>query len=575
MEYFYAETGSEKNKGALYILELALNDGNLNVLMENEPLMGALSRVFREDWKKNFDVGVSIARIFVRFSRYSKFHSSLMNLKVGSLFLSAVEHEVKRGECWLSDVKKLDPESARKTRNALKKQATLLSECITLLCNLAVDVNVELKMVRRDLVLILIRTLPLASDKRTNLALATVRFLLKLSIFEENKILMEQNNAVELLLRMFPIEEPELRRVSLKLLFNFALDSKNTEKMVSEGLVNHIAPLIDEDTKALNLLYLLSCNDDAKAMIAFTEAIQLLMKGILSGSASDVTKAVLLNVCIEKRNAQIVCGPGGQGLDLIVEQMLITKDLMLVKIVRAIGVHEGATQNMFLKWMSKLLDIATAEPLEDDAFALECLGTVAVIQPAPWTALLTQHHLVEWMKKALEDGADDVDETAVMNQRRPVQLQIVIACGTMARQIEAARALEPLIDGFIGLLQSAQVDDEFVVQLLFMFVQMLKHKELADRLMTPDSMLGAHLIDLMHDANSAVRETCDNALVIMEKHSQEWARRIAGERFRWHNAQWFEMIERGGGAEVDDDIYVSDVLFDQYEDGFDLNDPLF
>lgn len=61
--------------------------------------------------------------------------------------------------------------------------------------------------------------------------------------------------------------------------------------------------------------------------------------------------------------------------------------------------------------------------------------------------------------------------------------------------------------------------------------------------MTQDSALGAHMIDLMHDANAVVREVCDNALLIMGEHSKEWAKRIAGERFKWHNAQWLEMVE--------------------------------
>lgn len=38
------------------------------------------------------------------------------------------------------------------------------------------------------------------------------------------------------------------------------------------------------------------------------------MRDILSGSATDVTKAALLNACTDKRNAQIASSPTGQGL---------------------------------------------------------------------------------------------------------------------------------------------------------------------------------------------------------------------------------------------------------------------
>ncbi|KAJ1356917.1 hypothetical protein KIN20_014888 [Parelaphostrongylus tenuis] len=45
--------------------------------------------------------------------------------------------------------------------------------------------------------------------------------------------------------------------------------------MVAEGLVAQVTPLIENDAKALNLLYQLSVNDDAKAMLTFTDAMQL------------------------------------------------------------------------------------------------------------------------------------------------------------------------------------------------------------------------------------------------------------------------------------------------------------
>ena len=40
-------------------------------------------------------------------------------------------------------------------------------------------------------------------------------------------------------------------------------------------------------------------------------------------------------------------------------------------------------------------------------------------------------------------------------------------------------------------------------------------QELSDRLMCPQSALGAYVIDLMHDKNTAIREQCENALIII------------------------------------------------------------
>uniref|UniRef100_A0A1I7T4U2 Kinesin-associated protein n=1 Tax=Caenorhabditis tropicalis TaxID=1561998 RepID=A0A1I7T4U2_9PELO len=547
MECFYGETSAEKNKGALALCELSKCAQNLHQLVNNETLMMALSRVFREDWKKHFEVATNIMNTFVNMSKFAMFHGALLHHKIGSLCVNAMEHETKRYDLWIADMKKADQDTQKKLKVAIRKQALLLAASITLLTNLATDISVELKMVRRNLVALLVKCLKMSTDPISPLTTATVRFLLKLSIFDENKTVMEQGGTVERILKLFPIQDPDLRKSTIKLLFNFSFDPKNVPKMVNGGLVPHMASLIENDSKALNMLYLLSCDDDAKAMVAYTDAIQLLMRDVLSGRGSEMTKAVLLNICLEKRNAQLVCGPNGQGLDLLMEMSLESRDLLLIKVIRAISSHDGPTQNMFLNWIERLLEIAKIEGSDSSesksSFGLECMGAVAELKVAPWAKLIQSQELVPWMKTQLEEGIDESEEITVLREIKPLQLQVVIACGTMARQLDAARLLVPLIDTFVQLLQSSQIDDEFVVQLLYVFLQLLKHKELSARLMTQDSALGEHMIDLMHDANAAVREVCDNALLIMGEHSEEWAKRIAGERFKWHNAQWLEMVE--------------------------------
>lgn len=582
MECFYGETSAEKNKGAQALYELSKCAQNLTQLVNNETLMMALARVFREDWKKHFEVATNIMNFFVNMSKFSMFHGILLHHKIGSLCVNAMEHETKRYDLWVADMKKADMETQKKLKVAIRKQAMLLAACVTLLTNLATDISVELKMVRRNLVTLLIKCLQMSTDSLSPLTTATIKFLLKLSIFEENKTLMEQNGTIEKILKLFPIQDPELRKASIMLLFNFSFDSKNLPKMVNGGLVPHMASLIENDNKALNMLYLLSCNDDAKAMLAYTDAIQLLMRDVLSGKGSEITKAVLLNICLEKRNAQLVCGPGGQGLDLLMEMSLDSRDLMLIKVIRAISSHDGPTQNMFLKWIEPLLEIAIREGNDSSesksSFGLECMGAVAELKVAQWAKIIQSQSLVPWMKNQLQEGINESEEVTVLREIKPLQLQIVIACGTMARQLEAARLLVPLIDTFVQLLQSCQIDDEFVVQLLYVFLQLLKHKELSARLMTQDSALGEHMIDLMHDANAAVREVCDNALLIMGEHSEDWAKRIAGERFKWHNAQWLEMVERDDNEFVgynDDEDFGADFNFDNFDDEFDLNKKLF
>ncbi|KJH53168.1 cation diffusion facilitator family transporter [Dictyocaulus viviparus] len=579
VELLYENT-AEKSRGAQCILELAKTEANLESLAKNETLIGALARVFREDWKKNFDLATTIIQIFVCFSHYNQFQTTLSHYKIGALCMNAMEYEMKRGDLWAAEIKSLDEKNVRKCRLAIRKQQNLLSACISLLMNLAHDINVELKMVRRDIVPILLHCLNLRDS--AELTLVTVQFLLKLSMFEENKAALDHGDIIGKLLLLFPITDVELRKTTLCLLFNLSFDAKARSKMVAEGLVTHVAPLIECDSKALNLLYQLSVNDDGKAVLTYTDAMQLLMRDLLTGSGNEVTKAILLNACAEKRNAQLVCGQDGQGLALLMETALNSRDLMVAKIVRSIAFHDGPTQDMFVllvSWtavnilfqnsMPRILDVGMkfSVMLEDEyaALGLEFIGAAALIKVADWGSLCSSCQLVEWIGERLK---------ASPSVNVPLQLQVVIMCGTMARQLDAAKNLMPLLEAFLQLVHSMQEDDEFVVQLLYLFLQFLRHRELANRLMCADSTLATYVIDLMHDKNPAIREMCENALVIIGEHSQEWARRIAGERFRWYNAQWLDTVECGlpydEGTVIDDD-YISGMMFgDQFDDGFDL-----
>ncbi|CAJ0942680.1 unnamed protein product, partial [Mesorhabditis belari] len=573
IELFYEEI-SEKTRGTALILELASDPNNLQELAANESLIGALVRIFREDWKKNFDLATNIIRFFVHLSYYESFHSTITEHKMGALCMTAIEHEIKRGELWTTEALR-DDQSAKKYRVALRKQNVLLAACITLLTNLADDLSVEQKMVKRDILNYLLKCLD--SKDSPQLILATLQFILKLSIFIENKAALEQDAIIDKLIGLVTLDDEKIQKQAMGILFNLSFEEKNRIRMVQAGLVTHIAPLIQK-TKALHLLYQLTINDDAKAMMTYTDAIQILMSDLLSGQASDVGKAVLINLCVEKRNAQLVCGPRGQGLDLLIEQAHQGRDLLIAKIIRNISFHTGPTQELFLKWIPKLIIVMKSDGLSVEenksAFSLEAAGTIATNTAADWASLCEAYKLVPWMTEVLGKQG---------GERQPLQLQLVILCGSMATQLSAARLLVPLLDTFLKLLHVMQEDDEFVVQLLYLFLQLIRHKELSDRLMGSNSILGDYVIDLMHDKNESIREMCETALVIIGEHSIEWARRIATQRFRWHNAQWLETVESGGINEISDDRldeedeeWRKQVIFDdQLIDDDDLQERLF
>ena len=58
----------------------------------------------------------------------------------------------------------------------------------------------------------------------------------------------------------------------------------------------------------------------------------------------------------------------------------------------------------------------------------------------------------------------------------------------------------------------------------------------------------AYLTDLMHDKNPEVQRVCDATLDIISCHDDLWRERVRSEKFRFHNAQWLEIVGGNGGA---------------------------
>jgi hypothetical protein len=61
-----------------------------------------------------------------------------------------------------------------------------------------------------------------------------------------------------------------------------------------------------------------------------------------------VVKGTLINLALEKRNAQLICGADGKGLDEILNLAFSDKDYMLMKLVRNLASHDAAIQNNFV-----------------------------------------------------------------------------------------------------------------------------------------------------------------------------------------------------------------------------------
>lgn len=72
------------------------------------------------------------------------------------------------------------------------------------------------------------------------------------------------------------------------------------------------------------------------------------MRLFAASPACNLTKALLINIALEKRNAQVICGTNGQGLDSLIRTAFDRNDPLAMKVVRNCASHDGPTQDLFL-----------------------------------------------------------------------------------------------------------------------------------------------------------------------------------------------------------------------------------
>ena len=93
------EEVADKVTGSHLILQLSRNPDNLEELSQIETLLGALSRVLREEWRSSINLIANIIYIFFCFSTLTQFYLVIMNYKIGIL-----QYEVNRYNQWSADL---------------------------------------------------------------------------------------------------------------------------------------------------------------------------------------------------------------------------------------------------------------------------------------------------------------------------------------------------------------------------------------------------------------------------------------------------------------------------------------
>eukprot|EP00039_Didymoeca_costata_P013737 m.213474 g.213474 ORF g.213474 m.213474 type:complete len:782 (-) comp15860_c5_seq11:1677-4022(-) len=585
----------DKIKGTGLILQVAENPDNMEELVHNEPLMGALSRLLREEGMKSPELLTNIVHFFYYLSNFTHFHDVLKQYKVGAQCMKIISQELKRYESWEASFKrkqkkiksgKYSEEDVRaymtKYEDQCFQQEALIFVTLHLLLNLAEDTRVQIKM-RNKMIVQDLMTL-LGRDNAELLSLV-VNFLKKLSIFAENKNDMKDGDIVKKLAGLLHSDNEELLKATLSLVLNLSFDVGVRVRIVELGLLPRLVELISNSKipsiLPLKVLYHLSLDDSSKHQFATTNCIHKIMSSILDTREQRVElelAALAINLAANVENAKQMCE--GKKIHTLMQRALETEDQLLFKLLRNISIHEDGLKEIFLDYVDDISSIMTSSRNED--LVIETLGILGnlTIAQFDYEQLLREYDLIDWMNERLLPAAADDD----------IVLQVVVLLGTVLVDEQCAEqvARSGIVQNLIEVLKAKQEDDEIVLQIVYVFYKLVYH-EATRGLILGQTGAVSYLIDLMHDKNTEIRKVCDSALDIIMEHDDVWARQINMQKFQFHNSQWLETVLGGGGHDNfmdhdDQEMFHDDFMHDaseldpygggmQYEDN--SNDELF
>ncbi|EDX01991.1 kinesin-associated protein 3 isoform X1 [Drosophila yakuba] len=415
-----------------------------------------------------------------------------------------------------------------------KKQEQLLRVAFYLLLNMAENVKLEEKMRRKHIVKMLVKAL---DRQNIDLLMLVSTFLKKLSIVGDNKDEMGALNIVAKLPRLFQSTHTDLVQVTLKLVFNLSFDGGLRRKMIAAGYLPMLVMFINDEKHhgiAVKILYHMSLDDKVKGMFTQTECVQMATDAIILNLNVKVDLdliALCINLSLNRRNAQIMVE--GQRLHSLMDRAFKYQDALLMKLLRNLSQHESL-QLQFIDYVGDLARILTI--CDDEAFIVECLGILGnlALTDLDYSQILQNFQLIPWIRQIL----------VPCSRMDDLVLDTIVYLGTCACDELCALLFcrAKVVISLIELLKAKQEDDEIVLQIIFVFQQILRHESTREY-MIKETESPAYLIDLMHDKNEEIRKVCDYCLDIIAISDSEWAKRIKLEKFRNHNSQWLCMVE--------------------------------
>jgi len=556
LEAFYEEQVEPKIAAARKILLLILDFRNLEYLLDHDSLMGTVTRVLQEEYKKSMELSIYLLCCFYILSNYQANHEFLLQNKTGDTTMKIIEYQIHRFDIRMQDYfekdKQIDELPARSqpaARTDLEKEVKKLNKMIlkqdkvlyiafNTLLNLADDPKVEKKMVKRNIVGLLVRML---ERNNGDLLVNTLYFLKKLSIIADNKDQMIEEGLIDRMPRFFKQSNEPLMHLALRLLINLSFDKKAKQLIISKGILPLIVDLLNHNQLRLLVLielYLLSTESSLRSAFALTECPKLIYKLIIHFPEPIVGRELIalgINLAANTRCANIFTED--DQLDHLIQRAFKSGDILLFKMIRNISQYSDSidTKDSLKAYAPEVIKLSKSKKVNDD-LKVELFGILSSIQLGDeWAERLRDNSFLEFIAAHL--GLGYVEDDLV--------LETICLVGKMAENdkcleiIAKSKLLKLILEAFFEKMD----DDEYSYQVMFIIYRLFFKDLVTDELLSNHKLID-FCIEALSSKNLRIRRLVSDINDLIMEFDPSLAERIKSKKFYLHNQEWIESMEQ-------------------------------
>ena len=491
----------------------------------------------------------------------------------------------------------------KQSKNIIRKQNQLLYVSFYLLLNLSEDPKLEIKIVKKGVIDHLVKTLDRMSD--VELLIIALKFLLKLSIYAENKDSLAGKAVMEKLFVLFSFASKcseinqEFMTAILSVIYNLSFDEKLVKNLIQVGMVPKLllfwcrnkTPIKKSlEQNIIKILYQISRERTSRSSFDFSpsvgvESIDMLMTKLLRTLEVPPTNrrpttsrnvkslcpieliTLAINLALDYKIA-IKMAHDGRLSSLLeyaygnikLNESIDVVTVYVVKVIRNLSDHTHEFKSQFVPFVERISTVVfetnvVESNLPRSRKSRKQAQRENVAEDASQTLLIESLSIlgnlsdvqVEWLDILRKLNAFEwlMSKLTVQSDcEDDLILEVIIFLGTVCSQEECAShfVANNGMDLVTEMLERAQEDDEIVLQTLFLINVVAEHQILKQE-MTGNSKLSSLLLELMNDNNTEIKKLASAIMDIFSNSHQVWANKVRMESFRTHNQQWLEMIQ--------------------------------